>query len=187
MAISYSYPKALNITNNDLLFGTQASGNMGIKNVTKSFSVGSLVNFITSNLPFQSLTTNNTAGVATLVDGVLNIPEYTHDPGYRMYTALLTSTGSTLSVDEVYDTLGTWSISFARTTTGTYTATISGHLSTFKSAWYALTDNRLSLDDGNYMVIKKTSGTVLTIYTYKNYGLSDGVLEETPVEIRLFS
>lgn len=188
MAIQYSYPKALGINSTDLLFGSQTSGEYGVKNVTKNFQVGALADYISSTLPFQELTTVGVDGAATLVDGVLNIPNYTYDPGYKMYTVLLTQTGSSSpSKTVLHDTLGSWSIEFARTAVGTYTATISGHLSNFNSAWYALTDNRFSLDDGNYMVVNKTGSTVITIYTYKNNVLSDGVLLNTPFEVRLFN
>jgi hypothetical protein len=192
MAIQYSYQKALGINSTDLLFGSQTSGEYGVKNVTKNFQVGALADYISSTLPFQSLTTAGVDGAATLVDGVLNIPTYTYDPGYKMYTVLLTQTGSVLpaanpSKTVLHDTLGTWSIEFARTAVGTYTATISGHLANFNSAWYALTDNRFSLADENYMVVNKTGSTVITIYTYKSGVLSDGVLLDTPFEVRLFS
>lgn len=184
MAIQYSYPKALGINSTDLLFGSQTNGEFGIKNVTKNFQVGALADYISSTLPFQSLTTDGLNGPATLVDGVLNIPTY--NPGYKMYTALLTSSGSTISVNELYDTLGIWSITFARVSYGVYTATISGHLSNFNSAWYALTDNAFALGDENYMVINKTGGGVLTIYTFKSGAPSDGILSNTPFEVRIF-
>ena len=192
MAIQYSYPKALGINSTDLLFGSQTNGEFGIKNVTKNFQVGALADFITSTLPFQSLTTDGTDGPSTLIDGVLNVPTYTYNPGYRMYTVLLTQTGSVMPAanptkDVLYDTLDTWSIEFERTAVGTYTATVSGHLANFNSAWYALTDNRFALGgDQNYMVIKKTASTVITIYTYKSGVLSDGMLLSTPVEIKVF-
>jgi hypothetical protein len=187
MAIQYSYPKALGINSTDLLFGSQTNGEFGIKNVTKNFQVGALADFITSTLPFQSLTTDGIDGPSTLIDGVLNVPTYTYNPGYRMYTVLLTQTSTTApSKNVLYNTLGTWAIEFARTAVGTYTATISGHLSNFNSAWYALTDNRLSFDDGNYIMVNKTASTVITIYTYKAGVLSDGILSNTPFEIRVF-
>jgi hypothetical protein len=192
MAIQYSYPKALGINSTDLLFGSQTSGEYGVKNVTKNFQVGALADFIASTLPFQELTTTGVDGAATLVDGVLNIPTPSvYNPGYKMYTVLLTQIGSVLpaanpSKTVLHDTLGLWSIEFARTAVGTYTATISGHLSNFNSAWYALTDNRFSLADENYMVVNKTGSTVITIYTYKSGVLSDGVLLNTPFEVRIF-
>lgn len=188
MAIQYSYPKALDINSADLLFGSQTNGEFGVKNVTKNFQVGALADFITSTLPFQELTTTGTSGAATLVDGVLNIPTPVYDPGYRMYTVLLTQVGSANPTKDVlYDTLDTWSIEFERTAPGTYTATVSGHLANFNSAWYALTDNRFVLGTSqNYMVIKKTASTAITIYTYKSGVLSDGMLLSTPVEIKVF-
>ena len=186
MAIQYSYPKALGINSTDLLFGSQTNGEFGIKNVTKNFQVGALADYITSTLPFQSLTTDGIDGPSTLIDGVLNVPTYTYNPGYRMYTALLTSDGSALSVDVLYDNLDTWAINFTRIAYGTYTATVSGHLANFNSAWYAITDNRLSFDDGNYIMVNKTASTVITIYTYKAGVLSDGILSNTPFEIKVF-
>ena len=188
MAIQYSYPKALGINSTGLLFGSQTSGEYGVKNVTKNFQVGALADYISSTLPFQELTTVGVEGAATLVDGVLNIPNYTYDPGYRMYTVYLTQTGSSdPEVTSLFTNI-VGSIAVARAgTAGTYTCTISGG-DTFDNAWYALTDNRFSFTgtEETYMVITKTSSNVITIYTYKSGVLSDGVLLNTPLEIKVF-
>lgn len=188
MAISYSYPIA-EPASSSMLLGTMIDEETG-RIATKSYLMGDIFDLFELSLPFKSLTTDGNDGAATLIDGVLNIPNYGAPP-YKMYTALLTQTGSVLpaanpSKTVLYNTLGLWSIEFARTDIGTYTVTISGHLATFNNAWYSLTDNRLLLGDGNYMVINKTGGTVLTIYTYKNNALSDGVLLNTPLEIKIF-
>ena len=134
----------------------------------------------------SELTTVGTTGAATLVDGVLNIPDYTTDPlGYRTYTALVSQLGTSdptvLSLSDNVD--GT--IGFARTGIGVYTCTIVG-VDTFTNAYYALTDNRFDLTNGNYITINKTAASVLTIRTYKNELPSDVLLSSTPLEIKIF-
>jgi hypothetical protein len=185
MAIIYSYPTATP-NMNTLLLGTAVDAETGL-NVTKQFSVSAIGSLIASEYVVVSeLTTVGTSGAATLVSGVLNIPQYTVDPlGYRTYTALITQTSTsdptTLALSDSID--GT--ITFARTAVGVYTCTISG-VDLFNNAYYALTDNRFSIDDGNYVVINKTSPSVLTINTYKNNALSDALLSSTPLEIKIF-
>lgn len=189
MAIIYSYPTATP-NMNTLLLGTAVDAETGL-NVTKQFSVSAIGSLIANEYVVVSeLTTAGTTGAATLIDGVLNIPEYTPTLGYRMYTVYLTQSGSTLpaanpSKTVLFDDIdGT--IEFARTAAGTYTCTITG-TDTFDSAWYAITDNRFSLSTNqNYVVVNKTASNVITIYTYKAGELSDGLLLDTPMEIKIF-
>jgi hypothetical protein len=185
MAIIYSYPTAA-ATLSTLLLGSAHDAETGT-NITKQFSVGDIASLIADEyIVVSSLTTTGTTGNATLVSGVLNIPNYTYDPGYRMYTTYLTQTGSSAPTKTVLfnDVNGT--VEFARTATGTYTCTITG-TDTFDTAWYSITDNRFALGvDQNYMVVNKTSPTVITIYTYKAGVLSDGLLLNTPFEIKIF-
>lgn len=187
MAIIYSYPTATP-NMNTLLLGTAVDAETGL-NVTKQFSVSAIGSLIASEYVVVSeLTTAGTAGAATLIDGVLNIPEYAPTLGYRMYTVYLTQSGlsdpaKTILYDDIDGT-----IAFERIvgSPGTYTCTITGG-DTFDSAWYAITDNRFSLGvNQNYIVINKTAADVLTIYTYKAGVLSDGLLLDTPMEIKIF-
>ena len=158
MAIQYSYPKALSITTNDLLFGTQVSGNMGVKNVTKNFSVGSLVN---------------------LINSAVN--------GYRVYTAYLSQEDEENPVPTVLFNNISGSITFERVAQGVYDCIISG-ADNFDTAWYALTDNTFFLGSTteNYITITKTSSSTLTIRSYKSGVLGDKALSETPLEIKIF-
>jgi hypothetical protein len=183
MAISYSYPIA-EPASSSMLLGTMIDEETG-RIATKSYLMGDIFDLFELSLPFKSLTTNGTTGAATLTDGVLNIPNYGAAP-YKSYYVLLTQSSGDPAKTILYDTLGLWQIEYARVSPGVYTATISGHLATFNNAWYSLTDNRFALVDGNYMVINKTSSTVLTIYTFKNNAPTDGLLSNTPLEIKIF-
>jgi hypothetical protein len=185
MAIIYSYPTATP-NMNTLLLGTAVDAETGL-NVTKQFSVSAIGSLIASEYVVVSeLTTVGTSGAATLVSGVLNIPQYATEPlGYRTYTALVSQLGvlapSALPLSDNVD--GT--IEFARTGIGVYTCTIVGD-DTFTNAYYALTDNRFDLASGNYITINKTAASVLTIRTYKNELPSDVLLSSTPLEIKIF-
>jgi hypothetical protein len=185
MAIIYSYPTATpNMST--LLLGTAVDAETGL-NVTKQFSVSAIGSLIADTyVTFSELTTVGTSGAATLVDGVLNIPQYASEPlGYRTYTVLLTQTGTSDPTKLVLSDDVDGTIEFARTGVGVYTCTITG-ADTFTNAYYSLTDNRFSLTDGNYMVINRTSPSVLTITTYKNSLASDVLLSGTPIEIKIF-
>ena len=182
MAISYSYPIA-EPTSSSMLLGTMIDEETS-RIATKSYLMGDIFDLFELSLPFRSLTTNGTTGAATLVEGVLNIPQYSGMP-YRMYTVLLTQSSGDPAKTVLYTNVN-GTIEFARTATGTYTCTITG-TDTFTSAWYAITDNRFSLSTNqNYMVINKTASNVITIYTYKAGVLSDGLLSDTPLEIKIF-
>lgn len=183
MAISYSYPIA-EPTSSSMLLGTMIDEDTG-RIATKSYLMGDIFTLFELDLPFRSLTTVGTSGAATLVDGVLNIPQYNGMP-YKLYTVLLTQSGGTDPAKTVLYNNVSSTIEFDRVTTGTYTCTITG-VDTFTSAWYAITDNRFSLNTNqNYMVVNKTASDVITIYTYKAGVLSDGLLLDTPFEIKIF-
>jgi hypothetical protein len=183
MAISYSYPIA-EPASSSMLLGTMIDEETG-RIATKSYLMGDIFDLFELSLPFRSLTTSGSNGAATLVDGVLNIPQYSGMP-YGMYTVLLTQTGSADPGKTILYSDINGSIEFARTATGTYTCTITG-VDTFATAWYSITDNRFSLGvNQNYMVINKTASNVITIYTYKAGVLSDGLLLDTPLEIKIF-
>lgn len=184
MAILYSYPQA-SPGLNDLVLGSQYVEGEGM--IAKSFTVGEIGQLITSTYStVQSLTTSGGSGSATLIDGVLNIPNYTVP--YKSYYARLTQSGvvDPNPVTVLLNQSG-WTVTVTRSAVGTYLVTVSGHLATFNSSWYALTDNRFALQTNqNYMLINQTGSTELTIYTYKAGVLSDGLLSETPLEIKFF-
>lgn len=184
MAILYSYPQATPDLN-DLVLGSKYIEGEGM--VAKSFYISDIGQIIADNYTtFQSLTTSGSSGSATLIDGVLNIPNYTIP--YKSYYARLTQAGITdpSPVTVLLNQSG-WTVTITRSTVGVYLVTVSGHLATFNSSWYAITDNRFALQsNNNYIVINQTSSTQLTIETYKNNVLSDGLLNETPLEIKFF-
>jgi len=187
MAILYSYPQASpEIT--DLVLGSKHIEGEGL--VTKSFTlseIGQLFGDTYSTI--QSLTTNGSSGNATLIDGVLNIPNYT--PEYTSYYARLTQSGADPvtgipSINLFYNDTG-WTITATRAGIGSYILTVSGHLATFNNCYYALTDNRFSLGSNqNYITINQATSTQLQIYTFKAGALSDSLLLETPLEIKFF-
>lgn len=61
----------------DTIIGTKLPTTATGKPITSTFSVGDIVALASAvSAPFQSLTTSGTTGVATLIAGVLNIPDY---------------------------------------------------------------------------------------------------------------
>lgn len=188
MAILYSYPQATPDLV-DLVLGSKFINGEGL--VTKSFTlseIGQLFNnTYSSNV--QSLTTNGNSGSATLVGGVLNVPNYS--PEYTSYYARLTQSGADPitgipSINMLYNDTG-WTITASRLGIGSYLITVSGHLATVNNCYYALTDNRFSLGlNQNYATINQATSTQLQIYTFKAGVLSDSLLLETPLEIKFF-
>jgi hypothetical protein len=174
---------------NTLLLGTAVDAETGL-NVTKQFSLGSIVSLFAQNYPILSeLTTTGSSGPATLVDGALNIPNYTSTPGYRSYTVYLTQSGTDdPDVTPLFSDIdGTISIT-RMGTQGVYNCVISG-TDTFTKAWYALTPNTFSVNVGggvSYLVINKISPTTFRILTYDNGVLADDMLLDTPLEIKIF-
>ena len=75
MAIANSYPIGTP-KSNDLLIGTSIPDpNTNEQPKTRNFSVSDVIAL--ADIPFTSLTTTGTSGAATLIGGVLNIPNYT--------------------------------------------------------------------------------------------------------------
>ena len=75
MAIANSYPLGTP-KSNDLLIGTSIPDpNTNEQPKTKNFAVSDVIAL--ADTPFTSLTTTGTSGAATLIGGVLNIPNYT--------------------------------------------------------------------------------------------------------------
>jgi len=116
MAIIYSYPDNLNILLTDMLIGTSTVRIAGRKkNLTKNFTVEALGNFISLNNPTVwgaidgnlenqtdlwealnskqgniTLTTIGSSGASTLIDNVLNIPQYSTDSDIPTLDEVLT-------------------------------------------------------------------------------------------------
>lgn len=73
MAIIISYPSAGAVASNDLLLGTRFDAESGA-NITKNFSVGSIVNFTLASLTSEGATgTFETADskLVTVTDGII--------------------------------------------------------------------------------------------------------------------
>ena len=122
-------------------------------NLDGRYYLSSNPNSYTSNLGVvQSLTTNFTSGVATLVGGVLNIPQYSSGGGITEITTTAPITGGTI------------------TTTGTIGITqASGSADGYLSSTDWNTFNSKSTFDGQFSSLSNTPTTIV------GYGITDAL------------
>ena len=186
MAILYSYPQASpDVT--DLLLGSKFIEGEGL--IAKSFSIGEIVQLVQDEyVTFESLTTTGQIGPATLSAGVLNIPDYSA-PYYSYYARLTQSGGIAPSVTQLHNG-SPYTFTASRISAGVYDITVTGPpelpAPTFNGTWYAITDNSLNVGNVTYIVVNQTTSNKLRISTYLSNAISDGVLSQTPLEIKFF-
>jgi hypothetical protein len=143
-------------TASTLLLGSAHDPETGA-NITKQFSIGAIADVVATEIA-----------------------------NYRSYVAYLNMDGTTVVPTVLFNDLN-GTITFVRTAVGTYECTISG-VDNFDAAWYSITNNILFFlgSNENYVVINKTSSTIITIYTYMSGVLSDNGFDNTPLEIKIF-
>jgi hypothetical protein len=105
--------------------------------------------------------------------------------GYKVYTALLTQTGTNAPTAIVLEnTIG--NIVWTRNGTGSYDGTLAGAFTESKTAAFiSIPSNGNSL---NFQQIWRNTSDVIRIQTYNGSGTGvDGRLAESPVEIRVYN
>ena len=102
---------------------------------------------------------------------------------YKVYTALLTQSGTDAPVVTVLEnTLGeilVWSYS----SNGTYGTTINDSL--INNTYLSITNNMYDVD--LVLQILSPGDGIIEIATFDNGALTDGVLSDTPIEIRVYN
>ena len=103
------------------------------------------------------------------------------------YVALVTQTSTSAPTATVLEA-GLGTIVLARSTTGTYTATLTG---AFPAARTVLPANIVSFESGKSIEFVRTSDNVVTIKTYDistiaTPALADGILTASPVTIKVY-
>lgn len=139
----------------DLLLGTKtATPNTNEENITQNFSVSSLASFTNS-----------------------------YSLGYTVYTALLNQTGAEAPVATILQNTTGGTITWIKTGTGEYTATIANALFTLNKTLVFI-NNGDGLHQGAGIAPSWTSPTTTTINIDT---FSDGALINGAIEIRIYS
>jgi hypothetical protein len=139
----------------DLLLGTKtATPNTNEENITQNFSVSSLASFTNS-----------------------------YSLGYTVYTALLNQTGAAAPVATILQNTTGGTITWIKTGTGEYTATIANALFTLNKTLVFI-NNGDGLHQGAGIAPSWTSPTTTTINIDT---FSDGALINGAIEIRIYS
>jgi hypothetical protein len=139
----------------DLLLGTKtAAPNTNEENITQNFSVSSLASFTNS-----------------------------YSLGYTVYTALLNQTGAAAPVATVLQNTTGGTITWIKTGTGEYTATIANALFTLNKTIVFINSGD-GLHQGAGVAASWTSPTTTTIDIDT---FSDGALINGAIEIRIYS
>lgn len=139
----------------DLLLGTKtATPNTNEENITQNFSVSSLASFTNS-----------------------------YSLGYTVYTALLNQTGAAAPVATILQNTTGGTITWIKTGTGEYTATIANALFTLNKTLVFI-NNGDGLHQGAGIAPSWTSPTTTTIDIDT---FSDGALINGAIEIRIYS
>ena len=142
----------------DLLLGTKtATPNTNEKNITQNFTV---------------------SGVAAFANS--------YSLGYTVYTALLTQTGTNAPVATVLQNTTGGTITWTRTSTGRYVATISGTTYTADKTTVLVTSGG---NNDNILRPRITATTAIDWYNIdsSDNAVSDTIAETTTVEIRIYS
>ena len=143
----------------DLLAGTQlyTDDNGKVQNLTRNFSVANVAAFANS-----------------------------YSLGYTVYTALITQAGAEAPVATVLQNTTGGTITWTRTSTGRYVATISGTTYTADKTTVLVTSGG---NNDNILRPRITATTAIDWYNIdsSNNAVSDTIAETTTVEIRIYS
>lgn len=130
MANTISYPTSA-VKSSDLILGTSIPDpNTNNDPKTVNFPVSDVIALV-PDIPFTSLTTTGTSGVATLVSGVLNIPNYTTSGGGGVASVGLAAPSAFIVSNSPVTGVGTLTLTGAGLTTEYIDGT--GALQTFPS------------------------------------------------------
>jgi|TARA_B110000211_G_C13588057_1_gene339187 hypothetical protein len=143
----------------DLLAGTQlyTDDNGKVQNLTRNFSVANVAAFANS-----------------------------YSLGYTVYTALITQAGTAAPVATVLQNTTGGTITWTRTSTGRYVATISGTTYTADKTTVLVTSGG---NNDNILRPRITATTAIDWYNIdsSDNAVSDTIAETTTVEIRIYS
>jgi hypothetical protein len=122
------------------------------------------------------------AGAITVEDLAAQIAP---EPAYKVYTALLTQSGTDAPVATVLEnTIG--DIVWTRTSDGEYNGILNNAFVVGKSYYNLTMTSGGGLDVGQF-VHNPTQSDFISIATWSNDILTDELLSETPIEIRVYN
>jgi hypothetical protein len=114
-----------------------------------------------------------------------SVPYSTFSRPYKVYSALLTQTGTAApTVSILENTLG-GTVVLARTGVGSYTASLTGAFTLDKTACLAQKQASGSVD--GFLHISRTDNNTVTIVTALAGGSSDGIMNGATIEIRVYN
>ena len=167
------------------------NGNVGIGTTTPTakldvngtFNATGAATF-SSSVTAASLKATNLAGTGTravVADASGNLVAST--TGYKVYTALLTQTGTAAPVATVLDNTLGGTVVWTRSGTGIYGATLNGAFVSAKT-WAIIGGNYVS--PSSFLRVNRADANIMSVVT-ESGGISDGILENTSIEIRVYN
>lgn len=113
-------------------------------------------------------------------------PYYTQYPyTMKLWVGLITQGGTTAPTTLVIQDTLPDDIVFTRTAVGVYKITAASPIFTGARIWYTITNNFTTVLDGT-ITMEKISTTELVIKTAYTGAAHDSMMEETPIEIRIY-
>jgi hypothetical protein len=101
---------------------------------------------------------------------------------YRVYTALLTQSGTSAPTVTVLGMNDVGTIVWARAATGQYTGTLTGVFVDSKTTYTITT----AINGGIERFVRRISDSVIQVDTYIGGSPADGAMSFTPIEIRVY-
>ena len=125
-------------------------------------------------------TDGNPTKTAT-IDGIGSLINAGFTGGYTVYTALITQAGTAAPVATILQNTTGGTFTYARTSGGDYTVTVSGNLFTVNKTLVFL--NGGSSENNHDIALERASDTVINLSTHN----SDGKFTAGSIEIRIYS
>ena len=125
-------------------------------------------------------TDGNPTKTAT-IDGIGSLINAGFTGGYTVYTALITQAGTAAPVATILQNTTGGTFTYARTSGGDYTVTVSGNLFTVNKTLVFL--NGGSSENNHDIAWERASDTVINLSTHN----SDGKFTAGSIEIRIYS
>ena len=131
-------------------------------------------------LVVDTSTDGNTTKTAT-ISGIGSLINAGFTGGYTVYTALITQAGTAAPVATILQNTTCETFTYARTSGGDYTVTVSGNLFTVNKTLVFL--NGGSSENNHDIAWERASDTVINLSTHN----SDGKFTAGSIEIRIYS
>ena len=122
-----------------------------------------------------------------ILKGLNDKPSGGYEPPYKVYTALLTQTGTNAPTATVLENTLGGTIVWSRNGLGAYSGTLSGVFTTNKTYVSVEIGELLTGYGDNVTIYKQSTINEVALTTIKTNTNSDGVLKNSPLEIRVYN